>query len=100
VPDNDYTTHFDRYDSQINVDDNTVIHDGIHDHYLVLPNLHLQRNNPGKEWSTGDGSLYTVDYTYTYNTDGTPSAKSGDFVWTTGSQAGQHFATNTFYSYY
>jgi hypothetical protein len=99
-PGSDYTTHFSNYDNKINVDDNTVIHDGIHDHFLLLPDLHIQKNNPGREWATGDSTLYTVNYTYTYNADNTPRVKSGDFVWTSGSSAGQHVATSTFYSYY
>ena len=85
----------------MNVDDYTLIHDGIHDHFLVLPNLNLQKNNPKKEWSTGNViSTYAVDYTYSYNTDNTPSVKTGDFVWTSGNQAGQRTPIYTYYSYY
>ena len=101
VPETDYSIHYDQYDDKVNVDDYTLIHDGIHDHFLVLPNLNLQKNNPKKEWSTGNViSTYAVDYTYSYNTDNTPSVKTGDFVWTSGNQAGQRTPIYTYYSYY
>jgi hypothetical protein len=100
-PETDYSIHYDQYDDKVNVDDYTLIHDGIHDHFLVLPNLNLQKNNPKKEWSTGNvESTYAVDYTYSYNNDNTPAVKSGDFVWTSGSQAGQRTPIYTYYSYY
>ena len=95
-----YITQFDQYDSSINVDDFMLLHDGFHDHIFLLPGLHLQKNNPGKEIRTGDGVNYTADYTYTYTNDNTPLTKTGDVLFTKGSEAGQRFQTSTIYSYY
>jgi hypothetical protein len=95
-----FTTHYDNYDDKINVDDFTLIHDGIHDHLLVLPGLHLQKNNPGKEWVTGITEEYTVNYHFTYNADHTPLLKSGELTFTSGTKAGQKFNVSTSYSYY
>ncbi|HEY1870588.1 MAG TPA: hypothetical protein VGG71_05980 [Chitinophagaceae bacterium] len=44
--------------------------------------------------------LYTVDYTYVYNADNTPSTKTGALLFTGGPDAVKHFVTNTSYSYY
>jgi hypothetical protein len=61
----------------------------------------LQKNNPKKEkLSVNEADFYTIDYTYTYNTDKTPSRKAGDFLYLGGQYAGQRFQTNSFYSYY
>jgi hypothetical protein len=96
------TTLFDQYDDKINVDDFSLIHDGIHDHLFMFAGFRLQKNNPRKEVFTGGVAQvsYTVNYTYTYNNDSTPSNKSGELLYTAGSQAGQRFQTNTFYTYY
>jgi len=92
---------FEQYDDKINVDDFSLVHDGFHDHLLLLQGFRLQKNNPGKETLSVNGTnLYTVDYTYTYNGDNTPSHKAGDFVYLSGTNAGQRFQTNSFYSYY
>jgi hypothetical protein len=83
------------------VDDFSLIHDGIHDHLFLLQGFRLQKNNPKKEIFSVDGSgLYTDDYTYVYNSDGTPSTKTGDFLYTGGPDAGKRFVTNSIYSYY
>ncbi len=95
-----FSTHFDQYDDKINVDDFSLWHDGIHDHLFLLPGVHIQKNNPRKEMHTGDGDNYTIDYTYTYNNDGTPLLKSGSLLFTTGQLTGQRFQLSTSYSYY
>jgi len=99
----DYTSvkTFEKYDDKINVDDFSLIHDGIHDHLFLLQGFRLQKNNPGKETLSVNGTnLYTVDYTYTYNNNNTPSNKAGDFVYLSGQYTGQRFLTNSFYTYY
>ena len=101
VPEHTYVTTFEQYDKKINVDDFSLIHDGIHDHLFLLQGFRLQKNNPKKEIFTVDGSgLYTDDYTYVYNGDGTPSTKTGDFLYIGGPDAGKRFVTNSIYSYY
>ena len=99
-PEINYTIHYDLYDDKINVDDFTLIHDGIHDHFLVLPKLHLMKNNPLKEMLTGGGNNYTATYTFTYKPDKTPVSKTGDVLFTSGSMAGQRFTTGVSYTYY
>jgi hypothetical protein len=96
------TRQFEQYDDKINVEDFSLIHDTYHDHLFLLQGFRLQKNNPGKEtFSAGPGlTAYTVDYTYTYNSDNSPSSKTGALLFTAGSQSGQRFQTNTFYTYY
>jgi hypothetical protein len=93
---------FEQYDDKINVDDFSLIHDGIHDHLFLLQGFRLQKNNPRKEtYSGGVVTLtYTVDYTYTYNSDNTPSKKSGDLLFTAGIDSGKRFQTESVYTYY
>jgi hypothetical protein len=95
-----FTTHFDDYDDKINVDDFTLIHDGIHDHLLLLPGLHLQNNNARKQWVTGITDEYTVKYTFSYNFDATPIQKSGELIFSKGNLAGKKFDVSTNYTYY
>lgn len=95
-----YTDHFEQYDSKINVDGFSLIHNEFFDHLVLLPGVQLQKNNPGKEYRTGEASNYTIDYTYTYNERDLPLNKKGDLLFTTGSDAGRRFQTNSFYSYY
>ncbi len=58
--------------------------------------------NPGKEtFSAGPGlAAYTINYTYNYNSDHSPSSKAGDLLYTAGADAGKKFQTNTAYTYY
>jgi len=102
VPETISNRVFEKYDDKINVDDFSLIHDGIHDHLFLLSGFRLQRNNPGKEtFNGGAGQVsYTVDYTYNYNKDKTPSLKKGNLLFTAGSQKGQKFQVSTAYTYY
>jgi hypothetical protein len=101
VPEYSSVKTFEQYDNGINVDDFSLIHDGIHDHLFLLQGFRLQKSNPRKEKLSVNGTdLYTIDYTYTYNNDNTPSNKAGDFLYLSGQYAGQRFQTNSFYSYY
>jgi hypothetical protein len=94
-------TTFEQYDDKINADDFSLVHDGIHDHLFLLQGFRVQRNNPRKEMLSVNGTdLYTIDYTYTYNDDNTPSDKAGDLLYLSGQFAGQRFQTNSFYTYY
>ena len=71
-------TRFEEYDSGINVDGFSVIHNEPFDHLVLLPGVHLQKNNPRRETRTGDGVNYTVAYAYGYDTDGKrPLTKTG-----------------------
>jgi hypothetical protein len=101
-PESTTTDLFELYDNKINVDDFSLIHDTYHDHLFLLQGFRIQRNNPGKEtFSAGAGfTAYAANYTYKYNSDNSPSSKTGDLLFTDGSQSGQRFQTNTFYTYY
>jgi hypothetical protein len=102
LPEYNATTQLEQYDDKINVEDFSLLHDGIHDHLFLPQGFHLQKNNPGKEtFSAGVGlTAYTVDYAYTYKTDSTPLSKTGNLLFTAGSDSGKRFQTNSFYTYY
>lgn len=93
-------TRFEQYDTKICPDDFMLLHEGGNPHMILLPGIKLQKNNPGKLIRTGTGVNYTVDYSYTYNNRNVPLTKSGDLVWTSGPNAGQHFQTNAMLTYY
>jgi len=100
-PAHTYVQSFEQYDNKINVDDFSLLHDGMHDHLFLLQGYRLQKNNPRKETFVADGiNLYQVDYSYAYNTDGTPSSKTGQLLYTGGPDAGKRFETHSFFSYY
>ncbi|MGH7604068.1 MAG: hypothetical protein ACRENK_08740 [Gemmatimonadaceae bacterium] len=94
------TDLFERYDNGINVDDFGLIHDEFFDNWILLPGVRLQKGNPAKTTHLGDGDNFTVDYTYTYDDRNRPLVKSGDLLFTTGPDAGQHFQTQSAFSYY
>ncbi|MEO5562421.1 MAG: hypothetical protein ABIR18_03275 [Chitinophagaceae bacterium] len=93
---------FDQYDNKINTDAFTLIHNDNddNDHVLLLPELQLQKNNPGKMIRTGDAPNYNVDYTYTYSGQNAPLSRKGEVTITSGANPRQKFQTNTAYSYY
>jgi len=100
-PEETLTTLFEQYDSNVNVDDFSLLHDQYHDHLFLLQGFRLQKNNPGKEtFTVNDSTLYTNDFTYVYNADNTPLNKKGDFLYISGSDAGKRFETNSYYTYY
>jgi hypothetical protein len=100
-PEHNYVRSFEQYDGKINVDDFSLLHDGMHDHLFLLQGFRLQKNNPKREIFMADGvNFYQVDYTYNYNNDGTPSSKTGQLLYTAGPDAGKRFETNSFFSYY
>jgi hypothetical protein len=90
---------YEQYDNKINVDGFGRINNDFFHHLVLLPGVQLQKNNPGRITRTGNGS-FTEDYTYTYNEKGAPLTRSGDFVYTSGTNAGQHLHLSAFYTYY
>jgi hypothetical protein len=97
--DQTFTDRFEQYDDKINVDAFSLLHNDFFDHLFLLPGVQLQKNNPRRIVRTGD-ITFNLDYTYTYNQSGAPLTRSGDFVYTSGPQAGQHFLLSCIYSYY
>lgn len=94
------TDRYEHYDTGINVDGFGLLHSEFFDHVVLLPDVQLQRGNPGTETRTGDGDNYRVEYTYTYDDQHRPLTKNGDIVLSNGPNAGQHFPSSTVYSYY
>jgi hypothetical protein len=91
---------FDQYDIGRNVDDFDLIHDDFFDHFVLLPGVVLQKNNPRHETRTGDGPTFVVDYTYQYDDAGRPLTKRGDLVITSGDDVGRRFQIGSAYTYY
>jgi hypothetical protein len=91
---------FEQYDNKINVDGFSRLHPDFFEHLFILPGVQLQKNNPGKEIRTGDGTNYEVNYSYTYNANDAPLKRTGDLVITNGANAGQRFQTSSIYTYY
>lgn len=93
---------FEQYDQGLNVDGFGLIHDDFFDHFVLLPGVVLQKNNPGRETRTGDGLTYVVDYTYTYDSAKRPIAKSGDLLITGGSgeDVGRRIQIGSSFTYY
>ena len=100
-PEQTLKTTFEQYDEKINVDDFSLVHDGIHDHLFLFQGFRLQKGNPAKETFSVDGvDYYTVDYTWVYNSDNTPSTKNGVLLFKSGADAGKTFQISTTYTYY
>lgn len=100
-PQTTFTDRYEQYDNKINAQGFSLLHDDeFFDHFVFLPRVQLQKNNPGKETRTGDGDNYKIDYTYTYDNRGAPLTRSGDFVYTSGPDAGKRFLLSSTYTYY
>ncbi len=100
-PETTFNDRYEQYDNKINAQGFSLLHDDeFFDHFVFLPGVQLQKNNPGKETRTGDGNNYKVDYTYTYDDRGAPLTRSGDFVYTSGPDTGQRFQLSSTYTYY
>ena len=92
---------FEQYDTGLNVDGFGLIHDDFFDHFVLLPGVVLQKNNPRRETRTGDGLTYVVDYTYAYDA-GRPVTKRGDLLITggAGEDVGRRIQIGSAYTYY
>ncbi|HEU4993817.1 MAG TPA: hypothetical protein VFT29_03325 [Gemmatimonadaceae bacterium] len=92
--------HFEQYDTGINVDAFSLIHDEFFDHLILLPGVQLQRGNPRRVTRTGDGLNYVVDYTYTYDERNRPVTRTGALRLTNGERAGEILQLLGQFSYY
>jgi len=99
-PETNTTDRFEQYNSIINVDGFSLIHNDFFDQLVLLPGVQLQKGNPGREIFTGDGDNFTVDYTYTFDGLNRPRLKIGDLAYVTGPHTGEHFPTLSQFSYY
>jgi hypothetical protein len=97
-----FTDRYENYDDKKNVDGFSLVHTSQFKQPILLPGITLQVNNARRIVRTSDGTALTYEEnnTYTYDSNGRPLVKSGDFVYTNGSDAGRHFDLQTTYSYY
>ncbi|HKH93042.1 MAG TPA: hypothetical protein VKA54_14645 [Gemmatimonadaceae bacterium] len=95
-----FTDRFEQYDTGINVDGFSLLHDDFFDHLVLLPGVQLQKGNPRRQTRTGDIDNFTVDYTYAYDDGNRPLSKSGDVTLTNGTNAGLRFQSRSEFSYY
>lgn len=95
-----FTLRFEQYDNKINTDGFTLIHNEFFEHFVFLPQVQIQKNNPGKLIRSGDGVNLEINYTYTYNDNNAPLTKRGNGIFLTGANAGQQFQTSSVFSYY
>lgn len=92
------TTHFfDKYDSQVNVESNFLIKD-VFEHFLFLPQVQLQKNNPLTERIVGTQNEWQITYTYSFN-NGLPVNKTAEIKQTRGTGAGGTIVNVTSYAY-
>jgi hypothetical protein len=94
-----YVDRFEQYDRGRNVDAFGLLHDEFFDHLVLLPDVQLQKGNPGRQTRTGDGQNFTVDFTYAYDGD-RPLSKSGVLTYTNGANVGRQFQIRSEFSYY
>ena len=95
-----FTDHYENYDSNKNADEFTLYQE-FNIHTLLLPQIKLQQNNPGKVTRTGSASLtYEINYTYTYNSNKFPLNKNGMLKITSGPDTGKVFSISAQFSYY
>lgn len=100
-PELTFVDRYEQYDNRINAEGFSLLHeDDFFDHFVFLPLVQLQKNNPGRQVRTGDGGNFRIDYSYTYDNRDAPLTKSGDFVYTSGPSTGQRFLLTTNYTYY
>lgn len=96
-----FTDKYENYDDKINIDGFTLVAPGRIKIPVLIPGITLQVNNPRRIVRTGGATpTYEVNYTYTYDGAARPLTKTGDFVNTSGIDAGQHYELKTIYSYY
>ena len=91
---------FEQYDDKINVDGFSLIHDEFFDHKVLLPGVQLQKGNPARQTHTGDGTNYSVDFSYTYDGRNRPLTKAGALTFSNGPDAGKTFQTSSAFSYF
>jgi len=92
------TVKFSNYDQGVNVDDFYLLKN-FFDDVLFLPQVKLQKNNPGHETITGGAEDYVIDYTYQYNTDKLPVQKDYSLAITRGANAGQTYTFTDHFTY-
>jgi hypothetical protein len=91
---------FTDYDTGINVDGFSVIHDDFFDQLILLPGVQLQRTNPRRVMHLSNVTGFVVDYSYTYDAHNRPTGRTGNLTFTSGDLNGQTFVLSAVFSYY
>ena len=94
-----YADLFEQYDTGINVDGFSLLHDDFFDHLVLLP-VELQKGNPRRVTRTGDGLNYVAEYTYAYDASNRPLTRSGVVTLTDSTSGGRQVQTSSVFSYY
>ncbi len=92
------TREYSLYDNKTNVEESNPIRN-FFEHYLFLPQVVLQKNNPGKETVREKINDFDIDHTYTYNGQLTVE-KISNVRETRGSGAGMTKRVSTTYTYF
>jgi hypothetical protein len=90
------TYDFEQFDDKFNPQSNYLLKES---HYLYLPQVRLQKNNPGKVVVSGIANDFEFDNTYLYN-DTLPVMKTSLMKQTRGNGAGMTRTGVTRYTYY
>jgi hypothetical protein len=91
---------FEDYDGGLNVDGFSVIHDDFSDQLILLPGVQLQQSNPRHVTHLAAGTSFVVDYSYTYDDQKRPIARTGNVTITSGGQTGLSIVISALFSYY
>jgi hypothetical protein len=92
------TIQFSQYDDKINVDDFYLLGD-FFDTFLFLPQVKLQKNNPGKQLITAPEGDCEIVYTYCYDNN-LPVEKTG-VLWASGEGGNaEPVETTSLFNYY
>lgn len=87
------------YDQNINVDDITILKNFFED-FLFLPQVKLQKNNPGHETYESVAEDYSFDFTWQYNSKKLPVEMDQATLVTRGNQQGFQSTSKYLYTYY
>ncbi|HET8712319.1 MAG TPA: hypothetical protein VFM23_01395 [Gemmatimonadales bacterium] len=99
-PEQNYADLFEQYDTGTNVDGFDLLHDEFFDHLVLLPDVVLQKGNPGRVTRSGTAETFVADFSYTYDGSNRPLTRRGVVTITSGTNAGRQFQTSSVFSYY
>ena len=90
---------FSDYDNKLNVDDFSVLKKEFFSPYLFLPQVRLQKNNPGRQHIISAGNEFDIRYSYQYQ-NGLPVSKTAIVTEKRGGVIEEPKTVTTQFSYY